>query len=103
MARRLDLLVPIYDEGEEVIKTLLDSVMVQRGVDLSQVGVIVCCDGGTTKLSEEFMERYPFHIEFHMCEHRGISASRNACLEKTDAEYLMWCDCDDAFVDTRAL
>ena len=103
MARRLDLLVPCYNEGEGVIKTLLDSVAIQRGVDLSQVGVIVCCDGGTTELTEEFMSGYPFHVEFHMCEHNGVSATRNECLGLSDAEYCMFCDADDALMDTRGL
>ena len=102
MARRLDILVPIYDEGEIVIKPLLDSIAIQQQVDLSQVGVIVCCDGGSTVLTDEFMAQYPFHIEFHMCEHQGVSATRNTCLDYSKAEYVCWCDCDDMYCDVCA-
>lgn len=101
--RRLDLLVPAYDEPDETIKPLLDSVAVQRGVDLSQVGVIVCCDGGSFRLSEELASQYPFEIEFYVCEHKGVSSARNSCLDKSSASYVMFCDLDDAFCDTRAL
>lgn len=103
MTHKLDICVPMYNEDESVIKPLLDSIAVQRGVDLSEVGVIVCCDGGTARLSQEFMDSYIFDVEFHLCEHRGVSATRNTCMSYSTADYLMWCDCDDAFVDTRGL
>ena len=102
--RKLDILVPIYNEGEDVISTLLNSLVVQQNVDLkNEVGVIVCCDGGPTVLSEEFINKYPFPIEFYMCEHKGVSATRNACLDHSTAEYVMFCDCDDMFVSACGL
>lgn len=102
--RKLDILVPIYNEGEETIKTLLDSIAIQQAVDLkNDVGVIVCCDGGTTVLSEEFKSRYPFQIDFYQCEHRGVSATRNTCLDYSSAEYVLYADCDDLFLTVCAL
>ena len=96
--RKLDILVPMYNEGEEVVKPLLDSIAVQQNVNLKDdVGVIICCDGGSTVISEEFRSRYPFTIEFYQCEHGGVSATRNACLDRSEADYVMFCDCDDMF------
>jgi len=37
--RRLDLLVPHWKETPEEMEPLLDSVAMQQGVDLSEVGV----------------------------------------------------------------
>ena len=93
--RRLDFLIPIYNEGEQVLRELFDSIAIQQSVDLKNVGAIVCCDGGNTILSEEFINKYPFEIEFYMCEHRGVSATRNSCLEHSNAEYVIFADCDD--------
>lgn len=94
--RKLDILVPMYNEGEEIVKPLLDSIAIQQNVNLKDdVGVIICCDGGTTTISDEFKKQYPFTIEFYMCEHKGVSATRNACLDHSTAEYVMFCDCDD--------
>ena len=102
--RKLDILVPVYNEGEEVLKDLFNSLQIQQNVDLkNDVGVIVCCDGGTTILSKKFINRYPFKIEFYMCEHKGVSATRNACLDHSQAEYVMWCDADDIFVSACGL
>ena len=96
--RKLDILVPIYNESTNVIKPLLDSIALQQSVNLKDdVGVIVCCDGGDAYLSDEFISSYPFTIEFHKCEHRGVSATRNECLNYSKAEYVCWCDCDDIF------
>ena len=101
--RKLDFLVPVYNEGEEVIKPLLDSIALQQSVDFDDIGVIVCCDGGTTVLSEEFTKQYPFEIEFYMCEHEGVSATRNACLDHSKADYVCFCDVDDLFMNACGL
>lgn len=102
--RKLDILVPMYNETEEEVRTLFDSLIVQQNVDLkNDIGVIVCCDGGTASLSKSFIKRYPYKIEFYMCEHKGVSATRNACLDHSQAEYVMFCDSDDMFVSACGL
>lgn len=104
MARKLDILVPMYNEGEEVVKPLLDSIAIQQSINLKDdYGVIICCDGGTTVISDEFKAQYPFEIEFYQCEHKGVSATRNACLDHSKAEYVMFCDCDDMFCNAMGL
>ena len=102
--RKLDILVPMYNEEETVVKPLLDSIAIQQNVNLEKdVGVIICCDGGTASLTKEFVNSYPFEIEFHRCEHRGVSATRNACLDYSTAEYVMYSDCDDLFYNACGL
>lgn len=102
--KKLDILVPMYNESEKVIKQLLDSIAIQQSVNLKDdVGIIVCCDGGSAILTDEFKNQYPFMIEFYQCEHRGVSATRNACLDHSTAEYVMFCDCDDMFFNACGL
>ena len=104
MARKLDILVPMYNEDESVIKPLLDSLAIQQSINFeTDLGVIVCCDGGTARLSDEFIKSYPFPIEFYLCEHGGVSATRNACLDHSTADYVMWCDVDDMFYSVCGL
>jgi glycosyltransferase involved in cell wall biosynthesis len=94
----LDILVPMYNETEDIIKPLLDSIAIQQNIDLqNQIKVIICCDGGTARLTENFIQQYPFPIEFYLEEHHGVSATRNACLNKSTADYVMFCDADDMF------
>ena len=42
---KLQLLVPQWKEDQEIIKNLLNSIEIQQGVDLNEVGVIIINDG----------------------------------------------------------
>ena len=103
MRRKLDILVPQYKETDEIVKPLLDSIAVQQSVDFSEIGVIICNDGTDVRLSDELLHSYPFEIEYHLCEHKGVSATRNACLDKSEADYVMFADADDCFCNSLGL
>ena len=95
---KLQILIPQYKETDEIIKPLLDSIAIQQNVDLkNEVGVIIVNDGTDVHLSEDFLNSYPFKVEYYLNEHKGVSATRNACLDHATAEYVMFCDADDMF------
>ena len=101
---KLQILVPQYKETDEVIKPLLDSIEVQQNVDLkNDVGVIIVNDGTDVHLSKELFDRYTFPIEYYLDEHRGVSATRNACFDRATADYVMFCDADDMFYNACGL
>ena len=101
---KLQILVPQYKETDEVVKPLLDSLLVQQNVDLkNDVGVIICNDGSDTFLSNELLTSYPFEIQYHKEPHRGVSGTRNACLDYATADYVMFCDADDMFFNACGL
>lgn len=102
--KKLQILVPQYNETEDVIKPLLDSIEVQQNVDLkNDVGVVIVNDGSDTILDKNLFERYSFPIEYYMNKHKGVSATRNACLDHATAEYVMFCDADDMFYNACGL
>lgn len=97
---KLQILVPQYKETDEIIKPLLDSIEIQQNVDLkNEVGVIIVNDGSNVHLSRELLDRYSYRIDYYTNEkkNKGISATRNACLDYATAEYVMFCDADDMF------
>lgn len=96
--KRIQFLVPQYKENEETISFLLDSIETQLHIDKKDVGVIICSDGGEYILNQKFLDKYSYDIEYVICEHRGVSATRNSALILSDAEYVMFCDADDGFV-----
>ena len=101
---KLQILVPQYKETEQIIKPLLDSIEVQQSVDLvNDVCVIIVNDGTDIHLSQEFLNRYSFPIEYHLTEHSGVSATRNKCLDYATADYVMFCDADDMFYNACGL
>lgn len=94
---KLQILIPQYKETDDIVKPLLDSIALQQNVPFDQVGVIICNDGSNVFLTDELLNAYPFQIEYHKEPHRGVSATRNACLDYATAEYVMFCDADDMF------
>lgn len=100
---KLQILIPQYKETDEVIKPLLDSIAIQQSVDMDEIGVIICNDGSDTFLSDTLLNNYPYKIEYHKEPHRGVSATRNACLDYATADYVMFCDADDMFYNACGL
>ena len=100
---KLQILIPRYNEPFEVMKPMLDSLAVQQNVDFDELGVIITNDGDKDVLDEKVFEPYPFKIEYYVNEHKGVSATRNACLDKAKADYVMFCDCDDMFYSVTGL
>ncbi len=100
---KLQILVPQYNETDQEIKSLLDSIALQQSVDFDEIGVIICNDGSDIFLSEELLQSYPFKIQYFKEEHRGVSATRNACLDYSTADYVMFCDADDMFYNMCGL
>ena len=70
---------------------------------MDDIGVIIVNDGTDIHLSQELFDRYSFDIEYHLNEHKGVSATRNACLDKATADYVMFCDADDMFYNACGL
>lgn len=100
---KLQILVPQYKETDEIIKPLLDSIALQQNIDFKEIGVIIVNDGSDVRLSLDLIKTYPFNIEYYENDHKGVSATRNACLDKATADYVMFCDADDMFYNMCGL
>ncbi len=100
---KLQILVPQYNETDKAVKPLLDSIALQQNVPFEEIGVIICNDGSDVRLSEGLFNSYPFRVEYHLEPHRGVSATRNACLDYATSEYVMFCDADDMFFNACGL
>ena len=101
---KLQILIPQYNENFPVLQPLLDSIQIQQSVDLANdVGVIIVNDGSDTIIPSDNFARYTFPIEYYINEHRGVSATRNACLDHATADYVMFCDADDMFYNACGL
>lgn len=101
--KRLQFLVPQYKEKEETISFLLNSIECQADIDKKDIGVIICSDGGEYVLDKKFLKKYSYDIDYVICEHRGVSATRNSAFLLSDADYVMYCDSDDGFCNVFAL
>lgn len=103
--KKLQLLVPHYQEQPEEITPLLDSLNIQQSVNFDDFGVIIAYDGedSTPLPVEEWASKYKFEIVHVHAEKGGVSHTRNAALDMATAEYVMFADCDDMFVHACGL
>lgn len=98
MSKKLSILIPHYTEPVEVIKPLLDSIAIQRNVDMNDIEAVICDDGPNAfLLPDEFLKSYPFDIQYHREEKANVSVMRNKALDYSNGEYVMFCDSDDCF------
>ena len=100
---KLQILIPQYRETDDIIRPLLDSIALQQNVDMNEIGVIITNDGTDTRLSDELLNSYPYRIDYYSNDHRGVSATRNYCLDRATADYVMFCDADDMFYNMCGL
>lgn len=101
---KLQFLIPHYKETFSEIKPLLDSISIQQTVDMNDIGAIIVDDGpDSVKLDETRLSEYPFNIIYRQSPKGGVSATRNACLDLATAEYVMFCDADDMFMNACGL
>ena len=102
MNRLLDIIVPHAQEGWEICHRFFDMLRLQLCADLSRVRVIVVHDGGGLWPSADL--RIPgLDVEQVRIRKAGVSAARNYGLGVSDAEWVMFCDCDDTFSSVWSL
>lgn len=100
---KLQILILQYKETDEVLKPMLDSLALQQNVDFDEFSVIICNDGSDVHLTKKFLNNYPYKIEYYLCPHVGVSGTRNECLDRATADYVMFCDADDMFYNMCGL
>ena len=100
---KFQLLVPQWKEDQNIVKFLLNSIEIQQGIDLSEVGVIIINDGSDVILDDNWLNSYSFKIDYYLALHGGVSSTRNKCLQAATADYVMFCDADDMFLNNCGL
>lgn len=95
---KLSLVITHYNEPVEVVEPLFTSIRQQRLVPWSEVEIHIVEDG-TMHIPDELVDGYQCAVYHHRPEHGGVSAARNYGLERANGEYVMFCDCDDMFLN----
>lgn len=94
---KLQILVNHYQEPTVILDRLLNSIDEQCFTNEHSVEVLVCTDGIDEAIKKERFERFRVPIIYFNKEHSGVCATRNTLLDLSNAEYVMFCDCDDQF------
>ena len=99
----LDLIVTHYKEPWSLGKKFFDMVAMQRNIRFDDVGVILVNDGEENELPAECFEDYPYEVHQLSIPHGGVSKARNAGLDASTADWVMFCDFDDMFQSVYGL
>lgn len=100
---KLQILIPLFDESYSVIESMLESIRMQRNLDMNEVGVVIVVDGAENPIPPERFANFPYQIDYIISTHAGVSATRNKCLERASADYVMFCDADDCFLSVNSI
>lgn len=100
---QLDIIVPRYKEPWDVCKYLFDTIAVQRGFSWDNLRVLMVNDGQDDLLDDGVFDEYPFKVDYLPKPHGGVSDTRNYGLRQSSADYVMFCDADDGFLNNYAL
>lgn len=99
----LNIIVPHYKEPWSLCKYLFDSIAAQRGVNFDNLHVIVVNDGNDVIFPNGTFDAYPYLVTYIIKGHSGLSSTRNRGLKEATADYVMFCDADDGFINSLAL
>ena len=72
-------------------------------VNFDDVGVILVNDGEENELPKECFDGYPYSICQMSIPKGGVSKARNAGLDASTADWVMFCDFDDCFSSVMGL
>ena len=98
----LDIIVTHYREPWEMGKPFFDMLACQRGINFSDIRVILVHDGVAPFKAQNF-ESYPYAVEQVKIPHGGVSKARNNGLERATAKWVQFCDFDDRYTNIYAL
>lgn len=99
----LDIVVTHYKEDWKIGKPLFDLLALQRGVDFGSFRVLLVNDGFENHLPDNLFANYPYEVKQIDIKHAGVSAARNAGIDNSTQDWIMFCDFDDTFYGLYSL
>lgn len=85
----------------ELLKKLIDSLLIQKKIDLSEVEIIIVdndSEGSARKIVESFIGKLACSISYEIQPKKNISLTRNLAIKKAVGIYFFFID-DDEYAD----
>ena len=100
----LDIIITHNNEPWECGRPMFDMIQHQQCADMSKVHVVLVQDGERNGLDwESLFAQYSYRIDVVTIPHSGPAAARNAGLEHSNGQWVMFCNFDDMIADVAAL
>jgi glycosyltransferase involved in cell wall biosynthesis len=103
----LDIIVPHHNESWDVVRPFFDVLGSQKGVNFNDFRITVIHNGQAPEAlyfpdDKYFKERGLNTRQFGLID-PGVSKARNYGMDRADAKWIMFCDCDDCFTSVFSL
>lgn len=101
---KLSIIIPQYKETEQVLKSGLDSIANQKGIDLNDLEVIIVNDHSDVVPSYEFLKQYPYRIRLYKAAvNGGPGMARQLGTDCAKGKYILYMDADDCLISCISL
>ena len=101
MSTRLTILIPTYNRGSLIEKTI-QSCLSQTYQDFKIFIYDDASTDDTPNIIKRLIKKYPKRIKYHRSNsNRGIGYARNVLISNLNTEFGMWLDSDDLMVPNR--
>ncbi|MDD4527788.1 MAG: glycosyltransferase family A protein [Candidatus Margulisbacteria bacterium] len=97
---RVSVIIPVFNRPM-MLREAVDSVLAQKFNDFELILVDDGSQEKTKKILRQYSESYPQKIKVFFCEHRGVSAARNAGIAKARGDFLAFLDSDDLWISSK--
>lgn len=95
---RLSIIIPVY-QVKHTLARCLDSIVKQSFRDWQAILVDDGSTDGSSSICDTYAEHDPRIQVIHLKRNKGLSAARNAGIDKAKAEYITFIDSDDFIAD----
>ena len=101
----LDIIIPQYNENDEMVSQLLDSINMQKGIDFNDINIVIINDCSNVLLSTELFYNYPkLKVKYlKMEKNSGPGVTRQFGVDNTKSPYVTFIDADDVLYDQYSL
>jgi glycosyltransferase involved in cell wall biosynthesis len=101
----LDIIVPQYNEDDETINTLLNSIATQEQINFEDINVIIVNDHSNKIISKELLDSYSIlNIKYIISDKNyGPGYSRQIGYDNSNSKYVTYVDADDCLFEKLTL
>lgn len=98
----ISIIVPVYNT-RVYLRECLDSILEQSGVEVELIIIDDGSDDGCEDICKVYSSRYDTKVILINTPHVGPAACRNAGIENTHGEFIVFCDSDDVLLKDALL
>jgi len=100
---KVSVVVTSYNHGK-YIRECIDSILMQKGVEIELIVGDDCSKDNTRKILEEYQKQHPEIMKLMpITENMGVTKNLERCLEAVTKDYVAICEGDDYWTDPYKL